>query len=193
MSVRSFTSTKHSTIVLRSPPLTSRSIRLLRKAVFTFKSRDQGWSSYAEHYGTYENSWTWFDACVGRLTPGSDTRTDQEGTRTNSGNTREDMPYSVNDDSGGSSSEPVEESPRRKRWTSKAQEMLQANRHASRVAESYRVELEAGKGILEDLKEGDEIALVACAIYSGWVNNVEEASLELWEEDDLTADGSDTV
>ena len=119
-----------------------------------------------------------------------DTRTNTEDTRTDS----EDMPDDeIDDDSGSSSSGPVEDPPRRHRWTSRAEETLQENRHASRVAESYRVELEAGKGILEDLKEGEEIALVACAMYPGWVNNVEEASLELWEEDDLAADGSDTV
>jgi len=36
----------------------------VRKIVFTITSKDQGWSSYPECYGTYENSWTWFEAEV---------------------------------------------------------------------------------------------------------------------------------
>lgn len=30
-----------------------------RRLEFEFESHDQGWSSYPEHSGTYENSWTW--------------------------------------------------------------------------------------------------------------------------------------
>jgi hypothetical protein len=36
----------------------------VRKVIFTITSKDQGWSSYPENYGTYENSWTWFEAIV---------------------------------------------------------------------------------------------------------------------------------
>jgi len=36
----------------------------LRKVVFTINSKDQGWSSYPAHHGTYINSWTWFEAVV---------------------------------------------------------------------------------------------------------------------------------
>lgn len=31
-------------------------------AVFTFYSRDQGWSDYPEHHGTTINSYSWFEA-----------------------------------------------------------------------------------------------------------------------------------
>jgi len=36
----------------------------VRKVTFTITSKDQGWSSYPENHGTYENSWTWFEAVV---------------------------------------------------------------------------------------------------------------------------------
>ena len=36
----------------------------IRRIRFTTISRDQGWSSYHNSYGTYENSWTWFEAGI---------------------------------------------------------------------------------------------------------------------------------
>jgi hypothetical protein len=36
----------------------------VRKVVFTITSKDQGWSSSPGSHGTYENSWTWFEAVV---------------------------------------------------------------------------------------------------------------------------------
>lgn len=33
-----------------------------RKIVFSIRSHDQGWGGDARHHGTYEGSWTWFDA-----------------------------------------------------------------------------------------------------------------------------------
>ena len=45
--------------------------KALRKVVITVISKDQGWSSYLEDYGTYRNSWTWFELSVGPSTKGS--------------------------------------------------------------------------------------------------------------------------
>ena len=36
----------------------------IRKVVFTVTSHDQGWSSYPQFHGTYEGSWTWFEAVI---------------------------------------------------------------------------------------------------------------------------------
>lgn len=36
----------------------------LRKIIFTVTSRDQGWSWDSRWHGTYEQSWTWFNAIV---------------------------------------------------------------------------------------------------------------------------------
>ena len=89
------------------------------------------------------------------------------------------------DDGGGGGRPDQEEMQSRLQCVIRKKQRLQANRHASRVAEAYRFELEAGQGILQKLKEGDEIALLANAVFPGWVNNVEEAGMEIWEEDDL--------
>lgn len=192
-----------SVAILFSPPLTSRSIQQLRKVVFTFKSRDQGWSSFHEDHGTYENSWTWFDAMVGFLTTESPhSRLHREGVPevdipevdVPAENVSEEEDTSEEDDDNrdrggdavagaGAGASNQQDEPPRVRWNATAKQMLQANRHASRVAESYRIELEAGEGILAELREGWEIALWASAQFPGWVNHVEEASMELWEED----------
>lgn len=43
---------------LTTPPIEA---GRLRKIVVTTVSKDQGWSSYPEHHGTYDGSWTWFE------------------------------------------------------------------------------------------------------------------------------------
>jgi len=45
--------------------------KVLRKVVITVTSKDQGWSNHLEDYGTYRNSWTWFELSVGSPAPGS--------------------------------------------------------------------------------------------------------------------------
>lgn len=133
-------SAEGSRILLRTPPLTERSAKLLRQVVFTMRSNDQGWSSYPHDRGTFENSWTWFDAAV----------------------------ESKNADS------------LNMRW-----HRLQNNKHAVAKPESYTIPLLRGEGIFDDLKAGDQILLVACARYGGWVNNIKAAGIEMWEADDF--------
>ncbi|KAF9643599.1 kinase-like protein [Thelephora ganbajun] len=48
---------------LTSKPIPSG--KKLKEVVITVVSKDQGWSSYPEDYGTYRNSWTWFELSVG--------------------------------------------------------------------------------------------------------------------------------
>jgi hypothetical protein len=38
-----------------------------RKVVFTIKSKDQGWGGDHNDHGTYNGSWTWFDAGIERF------------------------------------------------------------------------------------------------------------------------------
>ena len=45
--------------------------KTLRKVVVTVVSKDQGWSTYLGDYGTYRNSWTWFELSIGSLAQGS--------------------------------------------------------------------------------------------------------------------------
>ena len=48
-------------------PIPAHLIPKLRVLVYALKSRDQGWSSYPEHHGTYNASWTWFEAGLTRF------------------------------------------------------------------------------------------------------------------------------
>lgn len=43
-----------------------------RRIVFTIRSHDQGWGGDFEHQGTFQGSWTWFEAGVERWTSGDD-------------------------------------------------------------------------------------------------------------------------
>ena len=46
---------------LTSAPIIGRSLSPIRELVFDITSHDQGFSSYPECYGTYDNSWTFFE------------------------------------------------------------------------------------------------------------------------------------
>ena len=52
--------------ILVTRPLWNSDIRFLEHVVFTFSSCDQGWSSYPEHHGTYDQSYTWMEAGICR-------------------------------------------------------------------------------------------------------------------------------
>lgn len=71
----------------------------------------------------------------------------------------------------------------RKKWE------LQRNRHAGTQFEDYEVTFEHGDVKMTELKdvmgEGDVIELRACARYPAWMNQVEEATVEVWCLDDL--------
>lgn len=63
--------------------------------------------------------------------------------------------------------------------------LLQRNRQAERDPMSYTHALDRSKGILYNLLVGDEIQLLGCACFSGWINSVEEAAIEIWGVDNL--------
>ncbi len=48
------------------PPLSINEARKIRKVLFEMKGKDQGWSGYRSHHGTYENTWSWYEAVVRR-------------------------------------------------------------------------------------------------------------------------------
>ena len=53
--------------IVHTPPISPHQLPLIRRLVFTFRSKDQGWSSYGEDHGSYRNSWTWFEAGLRKL------------------------------------------------------------------------------------------------------------------------------
>ena len=46
---------------------TPRLARPCRKIVFSFRSKDQGWTTQPDARGTYASSWTWFEAGLERF------------------------------------------------------------------------------------------------------------------------------
>lgn len=58
--------------IVHTPPISSHQLPLIRQLVFSYRSQDQGWSSYPEDHGSYRNSWTWFEAGLRKHTRGED-------------------------------------------------------------------------------------------------------------------------
>lgn len=54
--------------LVSTPPLLD--IPNIKRIVFSFTSKDQGWSSYPSDHGSYDNTWSWFEAL---LDPKADT------------------------------------------------------------------------------------------------------------------------
>lgn len=155
--VRTTDGARVSRVLLRTPPLTARSANLIRKIVFTFRSQDQGWSSYPQHHGTFEHSWTWFDAAVV--------------------NRSTDSVQAAGDDT--NCLDALLDSPNIRRH------LIQYNRHGIGTAEQYTITMYPGQEIFADLEVGDQILLVACTRFPGWENHIEDAGIEIWEQDDL--------
>ena len=51
-------------VILSTPPVAGEELAHIRRLVFTFESKDQGWSGYPRDHGTYSNTWSWFEAGV---------------------------------------------------------------------------------------------------------------------------------
>lgn len=161
-------------VLLRTQPFSQKQLSSLRKIIFTFCSRDQGWSSYTSDYGTYENSWTWFTmAIVKEKPPSSESERDTKD-HTQHPTTHPSPPEIENTASELNTSSHVEQ-----------HHHLQRNRHASLTEETYRIEIEAGDERLRSLDVGDVLELLACAQFGGWENRVKEASMEIWAVDDV--------
>lgn len=142
--------------ILATNPLSEREIRGLRNVVYTFRSRDQGWSSEANQYhGTYEHSWTWFEAGLTRPIDSSASETEREH-QLQIRAAKEGLRYD-----------------------------LQRNRHAGSDPENYRHELGRYHELLQRAEDGDSVVLWARASFPGWENRVYNARIEVWCSDDL--------
>ena len=145
-----------------TPVLTVRAISVLRALIFTFESKDQGWSSYPEDRGTFRNSWTWFQA------------------RIQSPNQVEQIsaPQDIDEDESALQHQ-------------KSIYRLQANRHAGSELEIYRIEFGPSSQLLRSLQPGDQVILSAHAQFAGWVNHVNHAAIEILCADNLQETSDD--
>ena len=151
--------------VLYTRPFSEPEVRQLRKVVFTFSSRDQGWSSNPDG-----GSWSWFEASLAQLPS-----TDEDG----QGDAVEWT----------GSYEWLEKWMERheKRLTNQPRYKIQTNRHASTESEESTIELTDEHELVQRVKEGDRVVLWACACFPGWENRVYEAKITvLGMDDDLT-------
>lgn len=153
--------------VLYTRPFTTREVGLLRQVVFTFRSRDQGWSSNPD-----EGSWSWFEASLVQL-PSTD----------------EDEQEQFDDAAEWTGSyEWIGE------WMERQGERLQnqprykihTNKHASTEVEQYTIELTDEHELVQRVEEGDSVVLWACAWFPGSENRVYEAKITVLGMDDLT-------
>ena len=117
--------------ILATNPILAHSVARLRNVIYSFKSQDQGWSSYGEHHGTYNASWTWFEAGLTRF---------EEQIPEVEDLTRE---------------QELRAEKERERYE------LQRNRHAGREPEDYRFELKSDHELLQRVEDGDRFALWA--------------------------------
>ena len=141
--------------VLSTNPLSKSDVMRIRRITYKFRSQDQGWSSYPRHRGTYEGSWTWFEAGLTR--PISSNCAEAEGSEENQ-------------------IKMAKESIRHE---------IQRNRHAGSAPEDYEHELDINHELLQEVEAGDSVVLWARATFPGWENRVYGASIEVWCIDDL--------
>ncbi|KAL8735265.1 MAG: hypothetical protein Q9181_002877 [Wetmoreana brouardii] len=145
--------------IILLPSFKACEIKLLRRIVFRFRSRDQGYSWDERNHGTFAGSWTWFEAVVRK----ADDRNENPMGRDNHG--------VANDEN------------------VKKKFELQRNRHAGTELEDYETVFEDGDERMAELKdvmmEDDVLELRACARFGAWVNKVENAEVETWCLDEV--------
>ena len=162
-----FTSNKPSgDPVLYTRSLSARDTKLLRKVIFTFRSRDQGYCSYPD-----QGAWSWFEASLAQIS-----RDEEEGQTQLSDVIVTTSHYDWIYPWLQRHSEKLKKPPRYK---------IQENRIGEMEPESYRIELGDDHELVRRVREGDRIILWACACFPGWNNQVYEAQISLEGVDDL--------
>ena len=168
--------------VLYTRSLSARDTKLLRKVVFTFRSRDQGWCSNSD-----DGNWSWFEASLAQI-PQDDgvghSEASLERTLQNDGVGQDRMSDVVVDKDHYNwinawtrrHPEELEYRPRYK---------IQSNRLAEMEPEDYTIELTNDHELVRQVKEGDRIILWACACFPGWENLVYEAKISIEGVNDL--------
>ena len=162
-----FTSNKPSgDPVLYTRSLSARDTKLLRKVIFTFRSRDQGYCSFPD-----QGAWSWFEAGLAQIS-----RDDEEGQTQLSDVIVTTSHYDWIYPWLQRHSEELEKQPRYK---------IQENRIGKKEPENYRIELGDDHELVRRVREGDRIILWACACFPGWDNRIYEAQISLEGVDDL--------
>lgn len=153
--------------ILYTRPFSAQEVALLRQVVFTFRSRDQGFSSDPD-----QGSWSWFEASLAQFPS-----TDEDG----QGELHNAAAWTG---SYGWVGEWMER--HNKRLEKQPRYKIQTNRHASMEPEEYTIELTDEHELVQRVQEGDRVVLWACACFPKWENRVYEAKITVLGMDDLT-------
>ncbi|KAL9138420.1 MAG: hypothetical protein Q9175_000351 [Cornicularia normoerica] len=153
--------------LLFTRPFSARDSGRLRQIVFTFRSRDQGWSSNPDN-----GSWSWFEASLARLPS-----TDEDGQGGFNGTAQWTGSYEWTGEWMKLHEKRLENGPRYR---------IQTNKHASTEPEEYTIELTDEHELVQRVNEGDRVVLWACACFPGWENRVYEAEITVLGTDDIT-------
>ncbi|KAL8962117.1 MAG: hypothetical protein Q9193_001437 [Seirophora villosa] len=141
--------------IITLPPFSAEDLHWLRRVVFRFRSRDQGYSWDSPNHGTYNASWTWFEAVVPEQ----------------------------REDGVGAADVPPDSDGVRKRW--ELQRNRHAGTQFEDYEIVFEQGDTSMMELKEVMRVGDRLELRACAAFPAWENRVEEAHVELWYQDDL--------
>lgn len=145
----------------------------VKTVVFSIESRDQGWSSYPEDYGTYRGSWTWFEARKG---DSSILEIDEHGSELEGEREGEQQDLHPDNDA----REPAEPL-----WQAQGREIVR-NIHAGKKWHRHIISWTANNNDdengewVQELKRGDVIVLSAHARFPGWANMVRSAEIAVY-------------
>ena len=174
-----------------------------RRIIFTITSSDQGWSSVLADHGTYNGSWTWFEAGLERWCKTSPALTDAGGEQAQPSLRLDDLctVYPV-----------VELRPETDEYafshplSSNEHLKVQGNMTAEKAPKTHRVvwsytddinperDVELAEGLkaqgrgretangkfVRDLRLGDVVTLWAKARFPSWVNKLESATIDVF-------------
>lgn len=159
--------------ILYTRPFTAREAELVRKIVFTFRSRDQGWSSHRD-----QGTWSWFDASLEQSLGDGDVPNLDGDTNVWTGSydwVREWMQR------------------HEKSCQNQTRYQIQKNKHAETTPEDYVIELNWEHELVQRVQEGDSVVLWGCACFPGWENRVYEAKISLFGRDNLMTEKEGTA
>ncbi|KAL7410249.1 hypothetical protein BDY24DRAFT_400616 [Mrakia frigida] len=169
-SVRQWVVTQRSRPYLVSSPIPKGG--RLEEIRIAIKSKDQGWSSYPEDYGTYNNSNSFFQAFLLRPTvipPAPET------SRSNP------WSFSLSSSMDGTLKASVDME------VAKSREIIQFNVHAGQFLKNHIISIRRDRPpfvnsfpLIREAQPGDRVILEATARYPGWENRVAAARIDVF-------------
>lgn len=185
-----------------SQVLLHRGLHPCRKIIFDISSHDQGWGGESAHRGTFQGSWTWFDAYIRPSNNNDDGA--EEGRRTSDSTTSTTTTTTTTRPTDFDSSPEAPASTRPRPFLPEPTK-LQCNRTATINSTDYhivwhylddlsadspeaeQIERETGRGratldgsAVRYMKVGDEVSVWLRARFAGWRNHVDKMSVRVF-------------